>query len=137
MTVRPTQTGHVVDVGVVGGVAAAEEPADTAALVTSDVSDEQRHQGEALPLLRALGRQRTLACGLLGCRSRRGASRRPPILCGSCRFATRRSTFERGLDEVRELRVLLAALVDNLVKEVPVPSHSGHRSAGDGHVRGV
>jgi hypothetical protein len=55
-------------------------------------------------------------CGLL-------APRRPPILCGYVGFATRHSTFERGLDEVWELAVPLTALVDDLVKEVSVPSH--------------
>ena len=38
-------------------------------------------------------------------------------------FALRRSSFERALNVVGELRVLLAALVDDLVQEVPWISH--------------
>jgi hypothetical protein len=49
-------------------------------------------------------------------------------LCGCRALAPRRSSFERSLNEVRELRVLLAALIDNLVEEVGSVSHCGDRS---------
>jgi hypothetical protein len=44
-------------------------------------------------------------------------------LCGYRALAPRRSSFERSLNEVGELRVLLAALNDNLVEEVRSVSH--------------
>jgi hypothetical protein len=50
-------------------------------------------------------------------------------------FALRRSSFERGLNAVGELRVLLAALVDDLVQEVPSISHCGTVADGTATAR--
>jgi len=49
-------------------------------------------------------------------------------LSGYCALAPRRSSFERSLNEVGELRVRLAALIDNLVEEVRSVSHCSDRS---------
>jgi hypothetical protein len=91
--------------------------------VTSGVT-----KSEALPHLERLGGHRfpglrarcspiSLSCGGW-----------QPVLCGYRARAPRGSSFERSPNEVGELRVLLAALIDNLVEEVRSISHCGDGS---------
>ena len=52
-----------------------------------------------------------------------------PVLRG-CRVSTTQlSSLERDLNELRELQVLLTALVDDLVEEVPSVSPYSHDTA--------
>jgi hypothetical protein len=91
--------------------------------VTSGVT-----KSEALPLLERLGGHPVAGlrarCSPISLR----CGGWPPVLYGYRALAPRRSSFERSPNEVGELRVLLAALIDNLVEEVRSVSHCGDRS---------
>jgi hypothetical protein len=91
--------------------------------VTSGVT-----KSEALPHLERLGGHRVAGlrakCSPISLRW----AGWPPVLCGYRALAPRRSSFERSLNEVGELRVLLAALIDDLVEEVRSASHCGDGS---------
>jgi hypothetical protein len=75
--------------------------------VTSGVT-----KSEALPHLERLGGHRVAGlrarCSPISLR----CAGWPPVLCGYRAPAPRRSSFERSLNEVGELRVLLAALIE-------------------------
>jgi hypothetical protein len=91
--------------------------------VTSGVT-----KSEALPHLERLGGHRVAGlrarCSPISLRCGGWA----PVSSGYCALAPRRSSFERSLNEVGELRVRLAALIDNLVEEVRSASHCSDRS---------
>jgi hypothetical protein len=85
-------------------------------------------KSEALPHLERLGGHRfaglTARCSPISLR----CGGWQPVLSGYRALAPRRSSFERSPYEVGEPRVLLAALIDNLVEEVRSVSHCGDRS---------
>lgn len=85
-------------------------------------------KSEALPHLERLGGHRVAGlrarCSPISLR----CGGWPPVLCGYRALAPRRSSSERSLNKVGELRVLLGALIDNLVEEVRSVSHCGDRS---------